>query len=177
MKQSYKDFKNSTVRAGQAKEARVRNSWGVYDAYKYIRKQNWYDIGRPVKEHEFYSIVRGVNKLLAKEIASGHEITFPSRMGSLELRKYEAGVSIVGDKLRVNYPIDWEKTIRLWFEDNEAKKNKTLLRNEEKFIYHIRYNKYDANYENKIFYEFTVNRLIKKQLKENIQKGEIETLW
>ena len=99
------------------KVAKVRNSWGVRDAYKYIRKNKWFNIDRPLKEKEFYSIIRTVNNILAGWIAEGKTVTFPERMGSLELKKRERGVSIVGDKLKITYPVDWESTIQLWFKD------------------------------------------------------------
>ena len=98
-------------------------------------------------------------------------------MGELELRKYERGVSLVNGRLKVTYPIDWEETIRLWFADEEAKKNKTLLRREEKYVYHVRYCKHDANYENKSFYQFALNRFIKLALKDNIKNNQVDTLW
>lgn len=175
--QSLEDFNKTIRKAFTRKTAKVRGSWGVYDCYKLLRKKQWYNIGRPLKEHEFYTIIRSVNKHLAEAAANGETIIFPYRMGKLELRKFERGVSLVNGKLKINYPINWEDTIRLWFEDKEAKKNKTLLRREEKYVYHMRYSKYNANYENQSFYEFDVNRFIKKALKENIQKGKIDTLW
>ena len=98
-------------------------------------------------------------------------------MGKLELRKFQKGVSLVDGKLKITYPINWEDTLKLWFEDEEAKKNKTLVRNECDFVYHVRYDKYDATYENKSFYQFTLNRFIKIKLKDKILKGEIDTLW
>lgn len=173
----YQEFRVNTVKANTRKHAKVRGSYGVYDAYKHIRKNKWYDIGRPVKEHEFYSIVRKVNDLLADEIALGHTVTFPSRMGYLELRKIENGVSIVDGKLKVTYPINWDETLRLWFEDEEAKKEKTLVRDEDKYRYRVRYCKYDATYENKSFYQFDLNRFIRKKLKENIKSNKTDTLW
>lgn len=173
----YKEFEKTLHDRTVPRKVKVTNSWGVYDAYKAIRKHQWYDIGRPLKEHEFYSIIRGVNDLLAKDIANGKEVTFPSRMGGLELRKIQSGVSIVDGKLKITYPIDWLRTTRLWFEDLEARNNKTLLRNETKYIYHIKYNKFCANYTNQCFYEFKLNRFIKLALKENINKGKIDTLW
>ena len=173
----YEEFKEGILKKRVPKKAKVNNSWGVYDAYKLIRKNKWYDIGRPLKEHEFYSIIRKVNILLAKEITDGNEIHFPCRMGNLELRKIQRGVSIVDGKLRNTYPISWEDTLLLWFTDKEARANKTLVRNDTKFVYHVKYNKHDANYENQCFYEFAVNRFIKKTLKENIDKGAIDTLW
>lgn len=173
----YSDFVNKIQRKYTKRYARIRNSFGVYDCYKAVRKHQWYDIGRPLKEHEFYAIVREVNSLLADEIALGNTVKFPIKMGKLELRKSQRGAKIIDGKLKVSYPINWKRTMELWYNDREAMKNKTLLRDEEKYVYHIRYCKYDADYENKCFYEFSLNRFIKIALKENIKKGLIDTLW
>ena len=173
----YKEFKNKTIKNCSKRKTKISNSWGVYDIYKHIRKNGWYDIGRPLKEQEFYSIVREINKLLAQNITQGDSVTFPHKMGKLELRKFEQGVSIVDGKLKNTYPINWEETLRLWYENEEARKNKILLRDENKYIYRVRYEKYDATYENKRFYQFTLNRFIRQALKENIEKGLIDTLW
>lgn len=173
----FREFSKQTRKADSRCKAKVRNSFGVYDIYKLIRKNHWYNIGRPLTEHEFYTIIREVNKLFAIELANGREMVFPHRMGALELRKSEKGVSIVNGKVRVTYPVDWEETLRLWYEDEEARKNKTLLRNENKFVYHIKYNKYNAFYENKSFYQFSLNRFIKKALSRNIKSGKTDTLW
>mgnify|MGYP004476350905 FL=1 len=173
----YKEFRAKLIKTDVPRKSRVRNSWGVYDAYKHIRKKGWYDIGRPLKEHEFYSIVRGVNDLMAEEIVRGNIIKFPHNMGELELRKYKPEVKIVDGKLKIGYPVNWDKTIKLWYEDEEARINKTLLRHEPKYIYHIKYNKYHAMYENQVFYEFEVNRFIKRALVGSINNGKTDTLW
>ncbi len=172
----YKEFNAQVKKAREPRVAKVTHSWGVYDCYKAIRKHQWYDIGRPLKEHEFYSIIRKVNKLAANEVANGGEFTFPCRMGKLEIRKIINGVSIVGGKLKNTYGIDWGNTLRLWYEDEEARKAKTLLRWEND-VYHVRYNKFPANYENQSFYEFQTNRYLKQALQENVKQGKIDTLW
>lgn len=161
----------------KGKLGKVRNSWGVRDAHKYIRKQHWYDIGRPLTEHEFYSIVRGVNRLLAEELRLGNTVKFPEGMGCLELRKYKAGVSFVDGQLKNTYPIDWCNTRKLWEQDGEARCQKLLLRIENPWVYHVKYCKHDATYENKCFYQFDLNRFIKKGLSDNIRSGKVDTLW
>lgn len=171
------EFQNEVMKKRGKKKMKVSNSWGVYDAYKHIRKHRWYDIGRPLKEKEFYSIIRKINNLLAEEVKNGREISFPCRMGKLELRKLKRGVSLVDGKLRNTYPVNWEETVKLWYEDKEAKERKLLVRNEVDTIYRVRYCKYDATFENKCFYEFSLNRFIKIALKDNINKGKIDTLW
>lgn len=173
----FREFTNKVAKREGPKKAKISNSWGIYDTYKAIRKNKWFNIGRPLTEHEYYSIVRNVNKLLANEIANGREVTFPNNMGILELRKLRRGVSIVNGKLRITYPINWEETLRLWFEDEEARKNKTLLRDESEFLYHVKYNKRKATYTNQYFYEFAVNRFIKIALRENVKQGKIDSLW
>lgn len=171
------EFVKSNKRSRKGILGKVRNSWGVYDCYKLIRKNHWYDIGRPVTEKEFYAIVRGVNKYLAENIANGTTVKFPQKMGSLELRKFKAGVSLLDGHLKNTYPIDWRGTWQLWYEDKEAFENKIVLHDEQSWLYRVKYNKDKANYENKCFYQFVLNRNIKVALKENIKKRKIDALW
>lgn len=156
---------------------KVRDSIGVYDIYKKIRKNHWYDIGRPLKEKEFYSIIRGINRLLAEEIVQGHTVSFPHHMGWMELRKYKAGAFIEDGKLKITYPIDWDSTLKLWSSDAEAHQKKIMLRHSNEWVYHVKYNKHFAMYENKIFYQFALNTFIKRALSENIKQGNIDTIW
>lgn len=173
----YTEFTTQIQKRRGPKTMMVRNSWGVYDIYKHIRKNGWYNIERPVTEKEFYAIIRGINNLLAEEVAKGNTVKFPWGMGKLELRKIKVGVSLLDGKLVNTYPINWDGTMRLWYEDEEARKNKTLLRWEGEYSYHVKYNKFDATYENQCFYEFTLNRFIKRALGDNIKKGKIDVLW
>jgi hypothetical protein len=62
-------------------------------------------------------------------------------MGTLEIRKKPARVSIVDGKLVTNLPIDWDATLKLWYEDKESFENKTLVRVESEEIFKVYYNK------------------------------------
>lgn len=158
-------------------KAKVRDSWGVYDAYKMIRKNGWEGIGHPVTEGQFYAIIRGINLLLAENIANGITVRFPCFMGVLELRKFQKGVSFVGDKLRNTYPIDWRSTMLLWDQDEETRKKKVLLRYENEWVYHVRYDKWKAKFNNKAFYHFSLNTFIRRNLSKNIKAGKVDSLW
>lgn len=173
---NYSDFENKILRRGDG-VFKVRNSWGVYDAYKHIRKNKWYNIGRPVKEQEFYSIIRKVNILLAKNLSDGENVIFPSCMGCLELRKRKAEAYLKDDKVEINYPVDWKNTLVLWYKDEEEYNKRTLIRRNVPFVYKIAYNKRRANYQNKGFYKFVLNRKVKRALRDNIEKGKIDALW
>lgn len=174
---SFTEFVTERIKRRGKKKMKVTNSFGVYDAYKKMRKNNWYGLGKSVTEKDFYAIIRGVNNLLAQELINGREVVLPMRMGKLELRKKERGVSIVNGKLRIGYPVDWGETLRLWFEDEEARNNKTVLRDESPMGYKVRYDKFKANYINQSYYQFTLNRKIKEGLKENIKNGKIDVIW
>lgn len=168
------DFRRSILKVDGPRKHKVNNSNGVYQAYKYIRKNKWFDIGRPLTEHEFYTIVRQVNNYLADELLHGHDITLPHRLGRIELRKYDARITINDGVLKTNLPVDWDRTLKLWSEDEEAYKERTLVKMEEKEIFKVFYNRRNANYENESFYEFEVNRDLKRRLKQKIKSGAID---
>lgn len=174
---TFQDFKNKTFHRGIKRNFRAFNSYTTYSIYKHIRKNKWYDIGRPLTEHEFYLIVRTVNKLLAKELLKGHRITFPYKMGSLELRKVSCGVRMKDGKLAITYPIDWKSTLKLWYNDAEALQSKTLIRYENDTVYKVVYDKTKAYYINKGFFQFSLNRKLKSALNKGLTSGEIDTLY
>lgn len=167
-------FRRQVLKVDRPRVHRVNNSYGVYDAYKYIRKNKWFDIGQPVTEHQFYSIIRRMNNLLADALIHEHDIELPCRMGIIEVRKYDARISIEDGKIKTNLPIDWDRTLKLWSEDEEAYQKRTLIKMEEKEIFSIYYNRIKANYNNKSFYEFTVNRDLKRRLKQRIKSGNFD---
>lgn len=172
---SYKDFKSVIQGLQNTRTHKITDSLGVYDAYKYIRKHKWFNISRPLTEHEFYQIIRRVNNYLAEELVNGNDITFPNKMGKLELRKRNSlPVIDKNGSLKVTYAIDWDSTLKLWYNDEEAFNNKTLVKLPERNIFRVKYNKDTANYENKSFMEFQINRDIKTRLKQKIKNNEID---
>ena len=160
-------------RVHDSRHHRITNSLGVYDAYKWIRKNKWLDLPRPIKEHEFYSVIRKVNELLAEELLQGHEITLPCRMGKLEVRKKPVIIRFENKRLITNRPVNWKATINLWLEDKEAKENKTLIREESKELFKVHYNKSNVDYRNKTYYTFTPNRELRVGLKQKIKNNEL----
>ena len=168
------EFRRKILKLNEPRVHKVRNSCGVYDAYKWIRKNKWLNIGRNLTEHEFYTIIRQVNNLLAENLLRGNDITLPNRMGIIELRKYSTMVSFRDGKIITNLPIDWDKTLKLWAEDEESYNRRTLIRMEEKETFRIFYNRRNANYENKSFMQFDFNRDLKRRLKQRIKDRAVD---
>ena len=170
MIQEYEEYKYYIKIVSSNRTHRDNKSVGVYSVYKNIRKNHWYNIGRPLTEKEFYSIIRTFNKHIAEELSKGNDFILPYKMGTLEIRKYSPNITIKNGKLNTPLPIDWDKTLKLWYEDKESYDKKTLVRSDVKEIFRLIYNKSKAEYINKSFYELRFNREIKKKLKQNIKE-------
>jgi hypothetical protein len=170
---TFEEFKKNTNKVSEHRVHKITGSLGVYDAFKWIRKNKWLDIGQSLTESEFYSIIRNVNLKLAELLAEGETITFPCRMGKLELRKKPVIKKLVNGKLKTNLPIDWDKTLKLWFEDKECYENKTLVHSNTNEMIKVMYDKRTANYNNKQFYKFNINRELKNSIRNNAKHNNI----
>ena len=168
------DFLNSIKKVNEPRIHKVKNSYGVYDGFKYYRKNRPKEHKYVLTESQYFSIIRRVNELLGEALINGEDVTLPYRLGRLEIRKYEAKITTDGKKVRTNLPIDWDRTLKLWYEDKESYKNKTLIKVEEKEIYKVYYNRNVAEFTNKAFYQFDVNRELKRRLKQNIKEGKLD---
>ena len=170
----YQEFRKEIQKVGEHRTHKVTGSKGVYDIYKLIRKNKWYDIGRPLKEGEFYRIIRRINQYLADELCQGHEIKLPHRLGSLELRKRPTRIAIVDNKLVTTLPIDWDATLKLWYSDEESYHNKTLVRVTNEEVFKVYYDKTNANYNNKSFYTFRPHRDLQRRISRNAKQGNLD---
>ena len=171
---TYEEFKFNVQHLNSLRIHKVKNSYGVYDGFKYYRKNRPKEHKYVLTESQYFSIIRRVNELLGEALINGEDVTLPYRLGRLEVRKYEARITTDGKKVRTNLPIDWDRTLKLWYEDKESYKNKTLIKVEEKEIYKVYYNKNVAEFTNKAFYQFDVNRELKRRLKQNIKEGKLD---
>lgn len=167
------DFRREVLKVNKSRIHKIRNSLGVYDGYKWLRKNKWLDVG-PISEHDYYAIIRAVNKSLALNFLITGSIKFPNRMGELMLRKYPARIILNNGEVQTNLPIDWDATLNLWSKDKDSYNSKTLIRAEEREIFKVLYDKSKALYNNKSFYNFELNRDIKKALKKKLKNGLLD---
>lgn len=168
------EFLNKVRRVKESRNHKIKNSYGIYDGYKFYRKNKPKESKYVLTESQYFAITRKINELLAESLSNGEDVILPFRLGRIEVRKYNAKIVLDGKKIKSNLPIDWDRTLKLWYEDEEAYKNKTLIKIEEKEIYKIYYNRNLADYTNKSFYQFNFNRELKKKLKYNIKEGIVD---
>lgn len=174
--QKYSDFSNEVLKRGSVKSYKINNSYGSQKIYRWLKKNKWLDIGQSITEREFGLIIKGINAALKRRLLEGHNIIFPQKMGIIELIKIPKKIKFIDGKLVTNLPIDWKRTLELWYKEPEEKKKKTILRKELKEIYIIHYNKKRATYSNKVYYKFTSSRSFKKELAAKIENNELDAL-
>lgn len=152
--------------ADRKKEYAIRNSWGVYDFYKYYRKNKPLDTKFVISDVQYYAIFRRVNELLVDNLVRTGELEFPYRMGKLIVVKKPCGSWTTPDgKRKTSRVIDWDRTLNLWYEDDEAYRNKTLLYFEEDDRNVVKYEKRNAIFKNKFYYNFKPNRDITRRVR------------
>lgn len=165
--ETLQEFKRrSRFPADRKKEYNIRNSWGVYDFYKYYRKTKPKDPKFIISDVQYYAIFRRVNELLVDSLVRTGELEFPYKMGKLIVFKKTLKSWIAPNGVRyTSRKVNWDKTLELWYNDEEAYRNKTLLyfENDERLT--IRYNKTRAEFKNKYYYEFKPSRDIDRRVK------------
>jgi hypothetical protein len=171
---SLSEFRKEILKVDKPRKTTINNSYGVYDAYKYYRKNKPKDPKYILSESQYFAIVRQINLLLAQELLDQKDIVFPYSMGRLEVRKSTPKVYIEDGKVKSTYPIDWDGTLKLWYEDQESRENKTIIKKKEKEVFRIMYNKSKAFYTNKNYFAFKVNRALKLALRDVIRQGNFD---
>ena len=146
-------------------------SFGLRDYYRYYRRHY-----KVLNEIQFGQVIEVVNSLLRDKLLSGDTIKFPKSMGKLELRKWGTNVRLENNKVKTNRPIDWDATLKLWYEDKEAEQQKILIRREVKDVYSVAYIKTRADYKNRVFVKWTTARPLKRLIKDRIINQGLDAL-
>lgn len=171
----YTEFIDTIKNVKGSRTHKISNSYGVYDAFKFYRKNKPNQSKFVLKESQYFAIIRNINESYSEQLLKGFDIEFPERMGKVELRKYilEPRLDDQG-KLIYKAPIDWDATLKLWYESEEDRNNKTLVKVEAKESFRVIYNKHKANYNNKAFYTFHLTRSIKKKISQAAKNKRLD---
>lgn len=172
----YKSFLRQLQKQG-SKPHRISHCYGVRDAWKWVRKNQWKALkGTHCSSSTYGAIINLTNKLLVEMLFEGHRIPLPYRMGTLELIATPASIKSLGGEVKSNYRTDWKKTLEYWHEDKEALQQRKRIKRVQKFIYSFYYSKHTAAYRNQRYYQFRVNRSLVRLLGEKIENEKLNAL-
>lgn len=166
-------FKNTIKKVTGNRKHKVTNSYGMQDAFNYYKKIRPKNKRYALTNSNYRVLIKEVNKLLALELLTSGELKLPLDMGSLKVYKKENKPRLKDNRVVYNAPIDWNRTLDLWSNDNEAKVAKTLVRVMPGDIYSIKYKHRYCKFKNKEYYIFKVHRAVKLKLKDKIIKKEV----
>jgi hypothetical protein len=84
----YTEFIDTIKNVKGSRTHKISNSYGVYDAFKFYRKNKPNQSKFVLKESQYFAIIRNINESYSEQLLKGFDIEFPERMGKVELRKY-----------------------------------------------------------------------------------------
>ncbi len=171
----FEDFRAQTIKLNSPKKFSIRNSYGNRFIWRYLVKNKKID-PHIITESKFGEIIKETHKAIIKYILDGHDIKLPHGMGTLEIRKRILSPRLINNRLANVFPVDWGTTLKLWYQDEKARENKTLVRQEGRVVFKVYYNKKNAQYANQVFYKFTTARGFKLLLKQRALDNNIDSL-
>lgn len=171
MDSNYLEFLNKKLKLSEKRNHRIKNSLGFFFFYRYYTKNKPKDSRYVLDEAKYALIINEMNKGVADALIENRTIKLPCGAGVFNIvkRKNHSWFSDDG-KLLTTKKVDMVSTLKLWYEDEEAMLNKTLVRYDEEYMYRIVYNTHASRFKNKAYFHFSFNREIKRKLK-NIVKS------
>lgn len=164
-------FTEEAIKEG--KKINKKNNNG-YIPKKLVNQKSKYLLTR----RDYVRILTKINKKIANiMVYENFSFKIPYRLGELRIEKSKGAVYVDENNNVINHlPVNWGATNRLWKEDVLAKKQKKLIRftNEHYngYIVKVTYNKFKANYANKIMYRFRPSKAFRALIAKSIKSDQ-----
>lgn len=176
MEQSFEEYLKEAKNVHSNRKHKITGSQNTISGFHYYRKIRPKEKEFTLKDKEYLSIIREMNNLVADYLVENKSIRLPAGFGKLEIVKYETKCWIdENGKLISTKKIDMHSTFKLWYEDEESRLNKTLVRYNDEFIFRIKYPPKGRMYRYNGYYSIKFNRQLQQKLKLAIQAGNYDT--
>lgn len=174
----YDEFRWKLLKIGEKKgNYSINNSYGAKDIYRWIKKNKFFDIGAEFTESEFRIIINEINNAVLETVLMGKKYNIPCNMGSFDIVEHKCENKIRDGKLVSNFAIDWDSTVKLWYEDIESKNNKVLIRHEYRYTYKFTYSRNRKKLTNLTFFNFTEARNVRFKIRRKLDSVGTGTLF
>lgn len=131
-------------------------------------------------KQEYVKIVKGFMKFIMDKVHDGETVTLPASLGQLEIIGQKRRVTVDDDGKIYGLPINWVKTLKLWDENFEAKKEKKKVYQFNEHSRGIRYRfawtkqRIPMGFYSKKPYFFSASRKNKRRLWKSISEDHKE---
>ena len=171
---TFEQFRRAVTTRSPRGATKVRNSWGVYDYYKYYRVHRPNEHKYVLEESAFFAIIRKVNKLIVEEICRTGFFQFPHRMGGIKILRKPIKAYFHNGVARSNRAVDWDKTLEFWYNNEEAYKNRDVIYRNDTEKVKAMYVRSIAIFKNKIWYNFSLCRTAMNAVRRAFNSGELK---
>ena len=184
---TFKDFVTSKRKRGKGK---LTTDYSVKDYFQHYRHSVWRYQGGLTKKGTrrqrmaknskwnltpvmFRKIISSINSLLLEATIQGEDIKLPIDFGTLYARQKEIYTKLDEEgNLKTNRAVNWNETMKLWFEDKEAREAKQIVYQDNcnaKPYMRIQF----GDYTNKRFLEFRPIHTTMRRVTRTMGKGEL----
>jgi len=176
MEQTFEDYLKEAKNVNSNRKHKITGSQNTISGFHYYRKIRPQEKEFVLKDKEYLSIIREMNNLIVDYLVENKSIRLPAGFGKLEIIKTETK-SWIDDtgKFISSKKIDMNSTFKLWYEDEESRLNKTLVRHDDEFIFRIKYPQNGRMYKYNGYFSIRFNRQLRHKLMLSIKTGNYDT--
>lgn len=174
---SYTELNNYFGKNKNNREHKIKCDYGLPDYYNFYKKI----VNNPVSKNLYTSILKEYLKINHDIVSKkGEPFILPKETGEIVVRKLKKEIEIKKDgSIKNSFPVNWKATKKLWSENINAKKNKTLIRHTNEhtdgYYFLIVYQRRSAKFKGKSYYKMQINRQMQRGLSDPILKGQIDS--
>ena len=163
-KLNFHDYDIQLRKVKEKKNKKYTNSYTTRDIF-YIIQKNIKKLNITIET--FSKIVKSINQRIAEKVIDGETVYLPSGMGRLSIGKSQVKIIKINGKYASTGIVDWKSTKKLWYEDEEAARDKIVIYfNQVKDdIFRFQYSKRNCRVKNLRYYVFRPHRKVKIQMK------------
>lgn len=150
-------------------EGKIKSHFGMSDYYRYYKKNS----NNSINYNTYSNIISDFNQLIIDEILNNSlDYKIPFLKLVITIRKDKRTPKFKNGKLYVNAPMDYKQTLKLWEADEEARKNKVIVRHlnhhTSGYVYRIYCHKHISSLKNKSYYKYKPARNFARSLSKRI---------
>jgi hypothetical protein len=173
----YSEFLKDLKKVSGPRNHKIKNSYNTINGLKYYRTIRPNEKSYILRDSEYLEIIREMNLLIADELIKSKKVVLPSGMGALEICKIENKTFIDDNGMLVSTkPVNPSATYRLWYEDEEAREKRILVRFDEDYRFKFTYSSRSRKYKNSIYFNMKFGRYLKSKLYKEIVENNFDAL-
>lgn len=155
---------------------RAANSYDTKDFYRNYIKGLDRQSDLFVTERKYGEIIKATNDIIQERLLDGCQVVFPYGLGSLQIESRENVANIVDGKIHTSYMIDWNETLKLWFENDECRQRKMLVRTDAPLRYVVKYRRPTVPMTNKQYLCFLPCRNLTGKINTKIKEEGLDVV-